>query len=371
VQRGFLSTFEVPGSTKVNSAHSGRLELANWLTSTKNPLTPRVAVNRVWQHLFGQGLVSTVDNFGVMGASPANPELLDHLANRFMDSGWSTKKLIKTIVLTRAYQLASNIDLEKKEGNSNEIRDPRTVDPSNQLIWRHNPRRLSAEEMRDAMLLAAGNLNFKRPAGSPAQSLKMVEMTDNGQEARTINEKADGDKHRSVYLPLLRGITPHDLEAFDPVDQTLVTGNRDATTVAGQALFLLNSSFVRREALILAERLVKDKEASETDRIKTAYLVALGRTPSEKEVERARAFVAEYESDYRAQQASNPAPKPLTPKKPAEPKKPKEQPANPDEIDQTGEPITETIVQPKDAHTAAWLAFAQALFGSAEFRYLR
>jgi hypothetical protein len=371
VPRGFLTTFAVPGSAKVNSTLSGRLELANWLTSTKNPLTPRVAVNRIWQHLFGQGLVSTVDNFGVMGATPTNPDLLDHLANRFMDGGWSTKKLVRTIVLTRAYQLASTIELETGPGSAKEIRDPRKIDPSNQLIWRHSPRRLSAEEIRDAMLLTAGNMNFKRPAGSPAQSLKMVEMTDNGQEARTINEKADGDKHRSIYLPLLRGITPHDLEAFDPVDQTLVTGNRDATTVAGQALFLLNSPFVRREALILAERLLKDQELSDTDRIHSAYRLALGRTPSEKEIERARAFLAAYESDYRVQQAANPAPKPIIPKKQVIPKKAKEPPANPDEIDQTGEPITETIIQPKDARTAAWLAFTQALFGSAEFRYLR
>jgi hypothetical protein len=225
--------------------------------------------------------------------------------------------------------------------------------------------------MRDAMLLAAGNLNFKRPTGSPAQSLKMVEMTDNGQESRMINEKADGDRHRSIYLPLLRGLTPHDLEAFDPVDQTLVTGNRDATTVSGQALFLLNSSFVRREALLLAERLLKEKEASEPDRIQTAYRLALGRSPTEKEIERARAFVAEYESDFRAQEAANPTPKPIAPKKPIEPKKPNEVPANPDEIDQTGEPIVEAVIQPKDAKTAAWLAFTQALFGSAEFRYVR
>jgi hypothetical protein len=360
VPRGFLSTFDVPGAAKIDSAHSGRLELANWLTSTKNPLTPRVAVNRIWQHLFGQGLVSTVDNFGVMGAAPTQPELLDYLANRFIENGWSTKKLIRAIVLTRAYQLASSADAGAQ-----------AVDPSNQLIWRHGPRRLDAEEMRDAMLLAAGNLNFKRPTGSPAQSLKMVEMTDNGQESRMINEKADGDRHRSIYLPLLRGLTPHDLEAFDPVDQTLVTGNRDATTVSGQALFLLNSSFVRREALLLAERLLKEKEASEPDRIQTVYRLALGRSPTEKEIERARSFLAEYESDYLAQEATNPTPKPVAPKKPIEPKKPREVPANPDEIDQTGEPIVEAIVQPKDAKTAAWLAFTQALFGSAEFRYVR
>lgn len=371
VSRGFLTTFEVPGAGKVNPVQSGRLELANWLTSNKNPLTPRVAVNRIWQHLFGQGLVSTVDNFGIMGAAPTHPELLDHLANRFMDGGWSVKKMVKTLVMTRAYQLASTFDKAKPSGDAAGIRDPLVIDPANQMVWRHSPRRLNAEEIRDAMLVASGTLNTKRPKGSPAQELKMVEMTDNGKEARTIYDSADGDKHRSLYLPLLRGLTPHALEAFDPVEQTLVTGNRDATTVPGQALFLLNSPFTRKESLNLAERLLKDKETTDHIRIQKAYQIVLGRIPTEKEVDRARAFVAEYESDYRAQLAANPPPKPSAPKKTA-PKKPNTPPPdNPDEIDQTGEPIAESEITPKDAKTAAWMAFTQALFGSAEFRYLR
>ena len=105
--RGFLSAFEVPDAPKINPKQSGRLELAQWLTSAKNPLTPRVMVNRVWQHLFGQGLVSSVDNFGVTGDAPSHPELLDHLAARFIRDGWSVKKLVRTIVLSRAYQLGS------------------------------------------------------------------------------------------------------------------------------------------------------------------------------------------------------------------------------------------------------------------------
>jgi hypothetical protein len=365
VPRGFLTTFEVPGTAKVAAAQSGRLELAQWLTSPKNPLSPRVAVNRIWQHLFGQGLVSTVDNFGAMGASPTHPELLDHLAGRFIENGWSTKKLIRSIVLTRAYQMASIAD------TASDAIDPRTIDPGNQLIWRHSPRRLNAEEMRDAMLLSAGNLNLKRPTGSVTQSLKMMEMNDNGQEARTINQTADGEKHRSVYLPLLRGLTPHDLEAFDPVDQTLVSGSRDATTVSGQALFLLNSPFVRREALILAERLLKDRQASDSERVQTAYLLALGRTPTEKEVERVRAFTADYESEFRAQEALNPPPKPSPPKKPVAPMKSNESTGTSGEADQNREAASPTAIQPKDAHMAAWLAFTQALFGSAEFRYVR
>ena len=371
VNRGFLTTFEVPGAAKVNPNQSGRLELAQWLTSDKNPLSPRVAVNRIWQHLFGQGLVSTVDNFGIMGAAPTHPELLDHLANRFMDGGWSTKKLVKTLVMTRAYQLASTFT-SGTTGEGASVRDPLVIDPANRLVWRHSPRRLTAEEIRDTILTASGTLNTTRPKGPPAQELKMVEMTDNGKEARLVYDKADGDKHRSLYLPLLRGLAPHALEAFDPVEQTLVTGNRDATTVPGQALFLLNSPFTRKEALNLAERLLKEKDSTEIARIQKGYQLVLGRVATEQEIERARAFVAEYESEYRSQLAANPTPKPPVAKKPAvAPKKPNAPPANPDEIDQTGEPIVESEIAPKDAKTAAWMAFTQALFGCAEFRYLR
>jgi cytochrome c553 len=359
VPRGFLTTFDVPDSPKLNSNQSGRLELAEWLTNPKNPLTARVIVNRTWQNLFGQGIVTTVDNFGVNGDVPSHPELLDYLAARFMRDGWSVKKLVRALVLTRAYQLAADATPAHL-----------AADPADRLVWRHAPRRLSAEELRDAMLADAGVLDPKRPAGSPSQRLKMVEMLDNGREARGIHEQADKSTHRSVYLPLLRGVSPHALEAFDPVEQGFVTGQRDATTVPGQALFLLNSSFVRRQSLALAERLLKEKDAAEADRIRTAYRLTLGRVPTEKEIERARTFLAEYESDYKKQLAAAPKreeTKPVVEK----PKPPTTVPANPDEIDQTGEPVVEEQVRPKDARTAAWLAFAQALFGSAEFRYLK
>jgi hypothetical protein len=357
VPRGFLTTFDVPGAAKINPKQSGRLELAQWLTNPQNPLASRVAVNRVWQHLFGTGIVNTVDNFGITGGPPSHPELLDYLANRFIADNWSVKKLVRQLVLTRAYQLSADA-----------TETHRTADPANRLVWRHSPRRLSAEEMRDATLAAAGALNTKRPGPSPAKELKMIEMRDNGPEAKTINDKADFDTHRSVYLPLLRGVTPHTLEVFDPVDQTLVTGQRDTTTVPGQALFLLNSSFVRKQALTFAERVLKDKDVTDSDRVRTAYRLAFGRQPTDKEIDRAKAFIGEYESAYRAD-----PPKVIPPpKRGPEPKNPaKPPPANPDEIDQSGEPITEASVQPKDAKSAAWMAFTQALIGSAEFRYVK
>ncbi len=358
VPRGFLSAFDVPGAAKVNPKQSGRLELAEWLTNPKNPLTPRVIVNRAWQHLFGRGIVSTVDNFGVTGDQPSHPELLDHLAGRFVREGWSVKKLVRTLVLTRAYQLGS-------EAPASHL----AVDPGNRLVWRHAPRRLEAEEIRDAILASAGTLHLNRPVGSAAQSLKMVEIRDNGPEAGTLRQRAEANTSRSVYLPLVRGITPQALEAFDPVEQTLVTGSRDTTTGPAQALFLLNSSFVRRQSLTLAERLLADKESNETERIRKAYRLGLGRLPSEKEVERVLQFLAEYESTFRTIVANNPPPKPK--EVAVKPMKPTTPPANPDEIDQTGEPVSEDSVRPKDARSAAWLSFVQSLFGSAEFRYLK
>jgi hypothetical protein len=232
-------------------------------------------------------------------------------------------------------------------------------------VWRHAPRRLSAEELRDATLAAAGTLDPNRPSGSFIKGVRMVEMRDNGPEAKGIHEAADAATYRSVYLPLLRGVTPHALEAFDPVDQTLVTGTRDATTVPGQALFLLNSSFARKQALAFAERLLRDG-SDDADRVTSAYRRTLGRAPTDAEVSRARAFVGGYESAYRESLAVNP-PKPVAPPKKVESKKPDD----PDQIDQTGEAVSDEAVEAKDAHTAAWMAFAQALLGSAEFRYVK
>jgi cytochrome c553 len=357
VPRGFLSAFAVPGAPAVDPAGSGRRELASWLTSPANPLTPRVAVNRVWQHLFGRGIVVTADNFGVTGDAPTHPELLDHLAARFVENGWSVKALVRAVVLSRAYQLSA-------ESTPAHL----AADPGNRLVWRHAPRRLSAEEVRDAALAAAGTLDPARPAGPPAGDLKMAELRDNGPEAAAIREKADASVRRSVYLPLLRGVTPRSLEAFDPVEQTLVTGTRDVTTVPAQALYLLNSAFVRKQSLALAERLLKG-EADDAARVRSAYRLVLGREPTAVEASRAVAFVAGYE--VAARDAGEPA-EPVV-AKPVVAAKPKaaEPPFDPDQVDQTGTDVTEAVVRPRDARTAAWLAFAQALFGSAEFRYVR
>ena len=224
VPRGYLSVVNVPGAPKVNPSQSGRLELAQWLTSANNPLASPVIANRIWQHLFSQGLVLSVDNFGVTGDAPSNPELLDHLANQFVQDGWSVKKFIRTLVLTHAYQLGS----DAPTGNT-------TVDPANRLVWRHSPRRLDAEEIRDAMLAVAGTLDPTPLKASPAKDLEVSELTNNGAIAKRLEAEGEKSLHRSVYLPLLRTLVPRALEVFDFAEQGLVTGSRDTTTVAPQA----------------------------------------------------------------------------------------------------------------------------------------
>jgi len=360
VPRGFLTAFAVPGARPVGKSQSGRLELADWLASRNNPLTPRVYANRVWQHLFGRGLVSTVDNFGINGDIPSHPELLDHLASRLIDDGWSTKKLVRALVLTRAYQLGADADPANLK-----------ADPANTLVWRHAPRRLNSEEFRDSVLATSGTLERARPAGTAAKDMKMVEMRDNGPEARTIHEAADKSLHRSLYLPLLRGLTPRALEAFDPVDQTLVSGQRENTTVPGQSLFLLNSSFVRRRSLALAETLL-GSEGSEVERIGRAWNAILGRNPADSETQRALAFLAAYESDSREELVALANARTNIPRPTGQPEsKSAEPPADPDQADQTGEAAVEESVRGRNARADAWLALVQALYGTAEFRFIR
>ena len=174
VPRGVLTVLKTPQAAHVNPRRSGRLELAHWIASKDNPLTARVMVNRVWEHLFGQGLVDTVDNFGALGNEPSHPDLLDTLAVQFMNDHWSIKKLIRSIVLSRVYQLSSQHNA-----------DDYAIDPGNRFLWRMERRRLDAEEIRDAMLLASGQLDLERPEGSPVMELANKQVRPNKESQRS------------------------------------------------------------------------------------------------------------------------------------------------------------------------------------------
>jgi hypothetical protein len=372
VPRGFLGVLNVPGAPAIAPGQSGRLQLADWIASPQNPLTSRVMVNRVWHHLFGAGLVSSVDNFGINGDVPSHPELLDHLAQQFVDDGWSVKKLIRSLMLSRAYQLGS-------EGAAANL----SADPANRLVWRHNPRRLTAEELRDASLAAAGKLNRSRPEASPAKDFPVSELRNNGPEADRLNALARASVHRSVYLPLLRGITPRSLDVFDFADQGMVTGDRDATTVATQALYLLNDPFVRQQSLSLAENLLAQNVADDRERVNLAFRSILARPATADEIDRALAYVADYQSSATellalASPVAKPSAVPAGPgsstgdaSEPEEVPAVKKSPANPDEMEQSDAPQVEQVVEAATPQAAAWTSFCQALFASAEFRFLQ
>lgn len=306
IPRGLISVFKNK-STKPVTSGSGRKELADWLASPDNPLTARVMVNRVWQHLFGRGLVATPDNFGNSGARPSHPELLDRLAVDFRENGWSIKKLIKKIVLSRGYGLDSAYNDDNFD-----------KDPDNEFVWRMSKKRLEGEVIRDSMLCASGELESKRPIGS------LVARAGEGFSFLVRSGQVDiTDRHRSVYLPVVRDRVAESLSLFDFADASLVTGKRSTTTGPAQALYFMNGALVTSQADALARRVVRF--GGDTDkRIVYVYQLVLSRDPTTRERNRAKEFMKEFQK----RNSEN------------------------------------------NSKELAWSAFCQALFASAEFRYL-
>jgi len=324
VPRGFPEVLDFAGAAQIGSGQSGRQQLAQWLTHPDNPLTARVMVNRIWHHLFGRGLVRTVDNFGKSGEPPTHPALLDHLARRFIAQGWSVKKMIREIMLSRTYQLSSERSQRSME-----------IDGDNELLWRMSPRRLEVEAIRDAILAVSGQLDLQPPKGSPVTKLKGEQRP----KAGAYPGASELARHRSVYLPIVRNNLPSMLRTFDFAEPSTVTGRRDVTTVATQALFMMNSSFVAEHSRHAADRLLKASVQSDEARAELAYRLALGRAPSAAETERAARYVQEFTAT-------------VEPQAPAKRKDPKRG------VSRTGP-------------GAAWANFFQAIFAGAEFRYVR
>jgi hypothetical protein len=311
VPRGFLSACGTnTAAFAIDAKQSGRLQLAQWLTDPDHPLTSRVIANRVWQHLFGHGLVRTPDDFGIFGDRPTHPELLDHLASRLVADGWSLKRLIRAIVLSRTYQLSSQASPQLLK-----------ADPDNEFFCRHSRRRLDAESLRDSVLLASGQLNPQPGQGSLIQHMDVL--------INKLGSLHRPSAHRSVYLCMLRNSMPPDLLAFNVPDGTRVTGRRDITILPSQSLFLLNSPFVVEQSRHLATR-VLDGSAADDDRarIRRAYEFALSRIPTPAEIERAAQLLREAATDLRASDAASKSP------------------------------------------AAAWAQLCQALLASNEFRYV-
>ncbi len=327
VPRGVLQVLSDAATPRITRG-SGRRELADWITSEKNPLTARVWVNRVWLHLFGSGIVPTPDNFGASSMAPRNQALLDWLAVTFMEDGWSTKRLIRRIVRSHAYRLAS----EDHPAH-------RRVDPDATLLWRMPERRLDAEAIRDAMLAAAGTLVLEPPVGSPVGVLEGNARNDQ------VLDRALADRPvRSVYLPIVRDRLPEALEVFDAADPAFVTGDRDETSGATQALFLMNDAGVLQAADALAARLLA-LPGNDDARIEQAFLLVLGREPTGAEATAVRQFLREFPKTVAKGGAQRGD-------------------ARPGRRDRGGD------APPADPRVAAWSAFVQTLFQTAEFRLL-
>jgi hypothetical protein len=265
--------------------------LARWITSPSNPLTARVLVNRVWQHHFGHGIVGTSDNFGKRGDAPTQPELLDWLASQFVSNGWSIKQLHRLIVLSNTYRMQHSSFVSQSSTASS---------PALPAALQFHRRRLSAEELRDAILAVSGRLD-RIPSSSESGEYLNEKAEGIGAKIRPNRVAADDEFYtrftkRSVYLPIVRNILPDVLSLFDAADPNSVTSVRNETTVASQSLFLLNHPFVREQSRAFAQRLLVDPNLSDEQRIIESHRWAFGRTATSEEISDARELLSQYTS---------------------------------------------------------------------------
>jgi len=259
-----------------NAIGSGRMQLAHELVDPKNPLTSRVMVNRLWHHLFGRGIVASTDNFGVLGQRPTHPELLDHLATRFVTEGWSIKRMLKTMMLSSTYQIASTSD-----DNAS------AVDPENLLLHRARIKRLQGEAIRDAMLAISGRLD--RKLFGPSVPIHVTAfMTGRGRPKG--NGPLDGAGRRSLYIAIRRNFLSPMMLAYDTPIPFNSVGRRNVSNVPAQALILMNDPFVVEQAKLWAKRMITE-EPKLGDRIKRLYEMAFARPPTMEEMEDAMKFV--------------------------------------------------------------------------------
>lgn len=285
VTPGFLSVLTRSQSLEETPSGSSsslrRLQLARWLTHPDHPLTARVAVNRVWQYHFGVGLVKTSSDFGFNGDRPSHPELLDWLATEFVARGWSFKALHRLIMTSSTYQQSSAWDPAAAK-----------VDPENQLLWRVSPRRLEAELVRDSMLAVSGQLN--RKMGGPGVYPRIhpaVVGTGSTHKWPLDVQEGPATWRRSVYIFQKRSVVLPLLEVFDCPDSTVSAPARAVSTIAPQALALMNNEFVLEQSRFFAERVAKEGGGSPSQRVQRAYLLALGRMPTSQELRWALDFL--------------------------------------------------------------------------------
>ena len=306
----------------IPEGQSGRLQLAQWLTNPANPLTARVMVNRIWQYHFGKGIVTTSSNFGRNGSKPTQPELLDYLATRFIESGWSVKAMHRLILSSKTYQLASNNDAHNA-----------AVDPANDYYWRFDRRRLEAEAIRDAVMSISGLLNPSRPGAHPFPPMEKWHWL---QHIPFPYDNVTGrfeptpypSNHRSVYLMTQR-LQYHDyLGLFDGPDTNTTTAVRTSSTVPQQSLFLMNNPWAHEQAQAFARRLMAFSH-DPVERINRAHVLTYSREVTAEEQQRAEAY-----------------------------------------INRVDEELTTRELSPDQREFEAWNSYAQVLFRSNELLYI-
>ncbi|MGC6464692.1 MAG: DUF1549 and DUF1553 domain-containing protein [Akkermansiaceae bacterium] len=279
VPRGVPAAWTGGKEVEMPAEQSGRLELARWIVSKENPLTSRVIVNRLWRWHFGRGIVATPDNFGGLGEEPTHPELLDHLATRFVESGWSVKAMHRLLMNSATYCQSAATEREFVD-----------KDPENKLFARWQRRRVESEVIRDGILLKSGRLDLTM-GGS------MVVSRSNKYIDRGPLKSHSLVPRRTVYLPVYRSTGYDDQKAFDAADPTAPDGNRRSSTVAGQALFLMNSELVHESSKALADQVMKHPEAE-----RSSWLIShvFNREATESECLKGSQFVADYGDEKEA-----------------------------------------------------------------------
>ena len=288
VARGFLQVASNDRSTDFPDDQSGRVQLADWVASSDHPLTARVIVNRIWYHLLGEGIVSTVDNFGKLGSRPTWPDLLDQLAIEFVNDGWSIKNAIRRIVTSRVYQMSS----------AHVVRGSK-ADPENRWLWRAARKRLPAEAIRDSMLSISGQLDLSS-GGSPVRGLGTL-VTSNSPESKAYQSQQS--TRRSIYLPIIRNELPAILTVFDFADPDVVTGRRPVTNVPAQALLLMNSPFVMDCSDRTVARLLATQETVDEGLVERAYELIFARQATPIETQRALEFLSDTSGEPQKQLA--------------------------------------------------------------------
>jgi hypothetical protein len=275
VPRGFLSA--IGGAPELHDRESGRLQLANWITRPDHPLTSRVMANRLWRWHFGRGIVPTTDNFGRLGEKPTNQPLLDWLALEFVRRGWSAKEMHRVMMLSSTYQMSSAYNERAAE-----------TDPENTLLWRMPRRRLEAEAIRDGIMAASGGLDLSM--GGTILEYKDRQYVSNTAKRGGVDYDLS---RRAVYIPVVRSSMYEVFQAFDLPDPSTPSGDRNASVVAPQALFMMNGAVMLEHSKKFAAALLARQDLDDAARIRDAYERALSRPPSPAELDRALTFIAQ------------------------------------------------------------------------------